>query len=250
MGQNANIDANFFLVCGLGNLGQYCVSVLKEFGVKVNAIEVANISRWEVPDLPDLVDKLVIGDCRQPKILEQAGIRQCRAILIVTSDERVNIAAAFAARSLNPQIRLVIRSAQENLNELLSHNLGNFVAFEATQLPAKSFALAALSSETRGFFTLENSLLRVVRVAVDVSLRWATRSQIHEMNTAHRRILAHARAGNPLPKSFYQWEPNTQILRGDTVAYIEVSDRLANRTAQPVSSLRQFWGARIAGMRW
>ncbi|BAY09476.1 NAD-binding protein [Calothrix sp. NIES-2098] len=250
MGQNATIDANFFLVCGLGNLGQYCVSVLKEFGVKVNAIEVANIPRWEVPDLPDLVDKLVIGDCRQPKILEQAGIRQCRAILIVTSDERVNIAAAFAARSLNPQIRLVIRSAQENLNELLSHNLGNFVAFEATQLPAKSFALAALSSETRGFFTLENSLLRVVRVEVDVSHRWATRSQIHEMNTAHRRILAHARAGNPLLKSFYQWEPHTQILRGDTVAYIEVSDRLTKRTVQPVSSLRQSWGARIAGMRW
>ncbi len=250
MGQNATIDTNFFLVCGLGNLGQYCVSVLKEFGVKVNAIEVANIQRWEVPELPDLVDKLVIGDCRQPKTLEQAGIRQCRAILIVTSDERVNIAAAFAARSLNPNVRLVIRSAQENLNELLSQNLGNFVAFEATQLPAKSFALAALSSETRGFFTLENRLLRVFRAPVDVSHRWGTHPQIHEINTAHRRVFAHAKAGNPLPKAFYQWEPHTQIFPGDTVAYIEVTDHLATRTVQPVTSRRQLWGARISGMRW
>jgi Trk K+ transport system NAD-binding subunit len=265
MRQNA-IDANFFLVCGLGNLGQYCVSVLKEFGVKVNAIEVANIQRWEIPELPDFVDNLIIGDCRQPKILEQAGIKQCRAILIVTSDERVNIAAAFAARSLNPQIRLVVRSAQENLNELLSHNLSNFVAFDATQLPAKSFALAALSSETRGFFTLENRLLRVFRVPVDVSLRWGTHAQIQEMNTTHRRVLAHARAGEPLPKAFYQWEPNTQILRGDTVAYIEVSDvgrqdaslrdatrtrlHLATRTSQPVTSRKQFFWAIIVGMRW
>jgi hypothetical protein len=38
MGQNVTY-ANIFLVCGLGNLGQHCVSVLKEFGVKVNAIE-------------------------------------------------------------------------------------------------------------------------------------------------------------------------------------------------------------------
>ncbi len=250
MVQNATIDANLFLVCGLGNLGQYCVSVLKEFGVKVNAIEVTNIPRLVVPDLPDLVDKLIIGDCRQPKILEQAGIRQCRAILIVTSDERVNIAAAFAARSLNPQIRLVVRSAQENLNELLSHNLGNFVAFEATQLPAKSFALTALSSETKGFFTLENNLLRVVRAPIDVSHRWGTRPQIYEINTAHRRVLAHTRAGQSFPKAFYQWEPNNQVFPGDTVAYIEVTDNLSTRAAQPITSRRPFWLAMITGMRW
>ncbi|MEH1918258.1 hypothetical protein [Nostoc sp.] len=68
MGQNAARNINSFLVCGLGNLGQYCVSVLKEFGAKVNAIEIENIQKWEIPDISDLVDKLVIGDCRQPKV--------------------------------------------------------------------------------------------------------------------------------------------------------------------------------------
>jgi Trk K+ transport system NAD-binding subunit len=250
MGQNATINANSFLVCGLGNLGQYCVSVLKEFGVKVNAIEIANIQKWEIPDLPDLVDKLVIGDCRQLKILEQAGIRQCRAILIVTSDERVNIAAAFAARSLNPNVRLVIRSAQENLNELLRENLGNFVAFEATQLPAKSFALAAFSSETRGLFTLENRLLRVIRVPIDVSHRWCKCPQLYEINSNSRRILTHSRAGKPLPKGFYQWEPNAQILPGDTIAYIEVTENLVARPARPVNSIRQFWSGIATNIKW
>ncbi|BAY99002.1 TrkA-N domain protein [Tolypothrix tenuis PCC 7101] len=250
MGQNATINANFFLVCGLGNLGQYCVSVLKEFGAKVNAIEITTNQRWEIPDLPDLVDDFIIGDCRQPKILEQAGIKNCRAILIVTSNERVNIAAAFAARSLNPQIRLVIRSAQENLNELLSHNLGNFVAFEATQLPAKSFALAALSSETRSFFTLENHLLRVFRTQIDASHPWAKHSLLSEINTAHRRILAHAKAGNLLPQAFHKWEPNTQVLPGDTVAYIEVNDPLATRSIQPASSRQQFLPTIMTAMKW
>lgn len=96
MAQNI-VNADTLLVCGLGNLGQYCVSVLKEFGVQVNAIEAVNPQQWEIPGLPDLIDELIIGDCRQGKILEQAKIRQCRAILIVTSDERVNIAVAFAA---------------------------------------------------------------------------------------------------------------------------------------------------------
>lgn len=247
--QNYTKDANTFLICGLGSLGQYCVSVLKEFGVTVNAIEAVKTQKWQIPDLPDLLDQLVIGDCRQSKILEQAGIYHCRAILIVTNDESVNIATAFAARSLNPNIRLVIRSAQENLNELLSQSLGNFVAFEPTQLPAKSFALAALGSETRGFFTLEDRLLRVVRLQIDASHSWSKHREIQELNNTNRRVLIHSRAGKPLPKAFYQWEPNAQILPGDTVAYIEITDNRA-KSALPSRNSWQFWRAIAANMRW
>lgn len=243
MEQNATRNVNYFLVCGLGNLGQYCVSVLKEFGANVNAIEIENIQKWEITDISDLVNKLVIGDCRQPKVLEQAGIHLCQAILIVTSDERVNIAAAFAARSLNPNIRLVIRSAQENLNELLSKKLRNFVAFEATQLSARSFAIAALSSETRGFFTLENHLVRVVRIPIDVSHPLIHYHRLHDINNSHRRVLFHAKAGKPLPKIFYQWEPDAQVFPGDTIAYIEVRQNLIPPSSRSVKSIKQFWQA-------
>ncbi|MBD2439754.1 TrkA family potassium uptake protein [Nostoc sp. FACHB-110] len=249
MGQSAAIDPNFFLVCGLGSLGQYCVSALKEFGVKVNAIEDVKHQNWEIPELPDLIDKLVIGDCRQTKILEQAGIKHCRSILIVTSDERVNIAAAFAARSLNPEVRLVIRSAQDNLNELLQESLGNFVAFEATQLPANSFALAALSSETKGFFTLENRLLRVFEVNINSSHRWS-HCRLYEINSSNRRVLIHAQAGKPIPKSFYQWEPNTKILPGDSIFYIEVTEKLSFQPTRNIHNVGQFKDAIITGMRW
>ncbi|QLE54811.1 TrkA family potassium uptake protein [Nostoc sp. TCL26-01] len=231
---------NTFLVCGLGNLGQYCVSVLKEFGVKVNAIEATHPQQWEIPDLPDLVDKLVIGDCRQTKILEQADIGQCKAILIVTSDERINIAAAFAARSLNPHVRLVIRSSQDNLNELLRESLGNFIAFEATQLTANSFTLAALGSKIKGFFTLENHLLRVEEVTIDISHRWRNFLHIHEINSSHRRILSHREPGKTLPKTFYEWQPDAKILPGDTITYIEAKENIISPSIQPN---RKFWQA-------
>ncbi len=249
MGQNTT-DPNIFLVCGLGNLGQYCVSVLKEFGVKVNAIELNQIKKWQVPDLPDLVNNLVIGDCRQPKILEQAGIRQCRAILIVTSDEGVNIAAAFAARSLNPNARLVIRSAQENLNELLSENLGNFAAFEASRLPAKSFALFAYSNETRGFFNLENRLMRVVKVKIDPAHHWCDRRQICEINNSNRRVITHVRTRKPLPKGFYHWEPDAQIQEGDTITYIEATEKPVIRPPRTKNSPWLLLRAIASGMRW
>ncbi|MCF4969833.1 NAD-binding protein [Nostoc sp. CMAA1605] len=240
MGQNV-INADTFLVCGLGNLGQYCVLSLKEFGVKVNAIEAVHRQSWEIPGLPDAIDNLVIGDCCQTKILEQAQIRQCRAILMVTSDERVNIAGAFAARSLNPDIRLVIRSSQENLNDLLSESLGNFVAFEATQLPAKSFALAALGSETTGFFTLENYFLKVMQVSIDVGHRWRNCWQLYELNTSHRRILTHNRAGESPAQTFYQWDADTAIHPGDIITYIEATENLVSRSQKPANHIKHLW---------
>lgn len=235
------ITKNTFLVCGLGNLGQHCVSILKEFGVKVNAIEISQTQRCEIPDIPDLIDKLVIGDCRQTKILEQAQINQCRAILIVSSDERINIAAAFAARSLNRDIRLVVRSSQDNLNELLRESLGNFVAFEATQLSANSFAIAALGCETKGFFTLENNMLRIMGISINSGHRWHNCKHLHEINSNHRRILSHNRAGEPLPQTFYQWESDAPILSGDTITYIEATENIVSVPERSPKNHQKSW---------
>lgn len=238
MSDNVEPDTNCFIVCGLGSLGQYCVSVLKEFGVTVNAIEAEERSHWEIPDLPDLLDDLLIGDCRQPKILVQAMIHQCRAILLVTSNERINIEAAFAARSLNPHVRLIVRSAQDTLNEVLSENLGNFVAFEATQLPVPSFALAALGGETRAFFTLEKQLLRVARVQIDAQHPWSDRRQLFELNTSNRRILSHTPATGHIPIGLYRWNPDTLVRTGDTISYVEATERFMPHTVAPFPAPR------------
>jgi hypothetical protein len=148
--------SDFIVVCGLGSLGQQCVRYLQEFDTRVIAIEEARSKTWELSELPTLLDEFVIGDCQQLEVLERTKIAQCRAILLATSSETVNVQAALAACSLNPVIRLVIRSDQQNLNQLLGQQLGNFVAFEAAQLPAPAFALAALQQETIGLFRLGN----------------------------------------------------------------------------------------------
>ena len=108
-----------FLVCGLGKVGQQCVLLLKEFEVSVIAVDRTPPLSWQTPKSPNILDGLVIGDCSRVEVLQRAGIARCRAALLVTDNEKINLAAAFAARSLNPNVRLVIRSAQENLNQLL-----------------------------------------------------------------------------------------------------------------------------------
>lgn len=241
------IEPSRFLVCGLGSLGQYCATVLKEFGVIVGAITIADPNHWDT-DLPQL-EQVVIGDCRQADVLEKARVKECRAVLLVTSDERVNVEAAFEIRLLNPTVRLVVRSGKQNLNALLGQSLGNFVAFEPTQLPAPAFAIAALASEIRGFVHLGDHLLRVVKVPIEPDHRWCDRRLLHELNASTRRVLSHIPAGTQLPTEFHQWEPDTRVQAGDLIAFIEVTESLTNpalaAVTPPVRLQRDRLGQRI-----
>lgn len=225
------------LVCGLGSLGQHCVANLKTFGVRVNAIELIAPTRWEIPNLPELIETLIIGDCRQSDVLEQANVRRCRAILMLTTDERVNLEAALSARVLNPQIRLVLRSEKQNLNDLLEKQLENFIAFEPTQLAAPAFALEALGEEMIGFFKIDQYQFRVVKREIGKHHRWRNCRQVHEINTRDRRVLRYLTADStalspaaPAPRrdhpyspstQFYTWLPDSVIQSGDVVVTVE-----------------------------
>lgn len=220
-----------FLVCGLGSLGQHCVANLKTFGVQVNAVNLTQPQQWEVPRLPQLIDQLVIGDCRYREVLEQAGIQSCRAVLLVTSDERINLEAALTARVLNPAIRVVMRSEKQNLNALLSLQLANLAAFEPTELAAPAFALEAFGDELIGFFRVEDQRFEVRKRRVKPESGWRDR-YLHQIETRRRRILRHLPFGHPAdeedllnpysPSSqFYTWLPNTRLRQGDEVVVIE-----------------------------
>ena len=235
-----------FLVCGLGSLGQNCVANLKSFGVPVHAINSALPDQWEVPRLQDQIDRLVIGDCRLEEVLEKAGIRHCRAVLLVTQDERVNLEAALTARVLNPRVRLVMRSDKQNLNELMGQQLQNFVAFEPTQLAAPAFALEAFGKELVGYFTVDDHRFQVMKRHLKPGQPWCDRRQIYELDARHRRVLCHSSADGKgqatvaSPSSlFYAWLPDAVLRSGDEVVVIESDAQLHTLASQTSSTARQ-----------
>jgi Trk K+ transport system NAD-binding subunit len=229
--------SDHFIVCGLGSLGQHCVVALKKFGVSVTAIEQIEPRQWDIPHLPSLLTDLVTGDCRDSEILEAAKIDQCRALLIVTSNEQINAETAVAARSRSPHTRLVIRSGQENLNQLLGEHLGNFIAFEPTQLSADAFALAALGTETQGLFYLdagekkEQQLFRVIKCQIEPTDKWCNQRTLQELNTQKRKVLAYEPfLSSQTPSLFYHWDPEEVIKAGDIVVYVQLEDFLTSDT--------------------
>jgi Trk K+ transport system NAD-binding subunit len=230
---------NYFLVCGLGSLGQNCVVSLKQFQVPVIAIEEQGESQnWEIPNLLQLLDDLIIGDCRNSAILQQAKITSCRAALIVTSNEKVNVETAIAIRQLNPHTRLVVRSSKENLNKLLGEQLGNFIAYEPTQLPAPAFALAALGRETLGYFPLDNQKIKVTKRQIKPGDPLASNRMLYEINSNTRRLLIHLPYDPPIINpNFHIWESEAIIQQGDTLIYAEIVEEFVFES--PQTSLKQ-----------
>jgi Trk K+ transport system NAD-binding subunit len=240
---------NHILVCGLGSLGQHCVELLKEFGVQIWAIDHCEIEEWEIPQVQNLLTDIVVGDCRQEEILKQAQLENCRSVLIVTGDERVNLETAFAARLLSPTIRIIIRSAKGNLNTLLEQQLGNFIALEPTLLSAPAFALAALGQESRyhlhttsaarqeilGFFRVDRTYFRVMKRRIQPNDRGCNVLKLHELNTRFFRVLNHQPADAEPSEftGFYRWDSQVRLRSGDWLISIEQSEGIDHLDSHP-----------------
>lgn len=219
-----------FLVCGLGRLGRQCVALLKEFGVRVIGVDIS-AAAGQSPAVAPLLDAFFVGDCGQVESLKLVGIEHCRAVLIVTGDERNNIAAAFLARSINPNIRLILRSAQENLNALLRQQLGNLLAFEPSQFAANAFALVSLGEHTQALFDIDGVKVRVGREIVDAGKSQFIGRRGVEINDPRRRLLSITSGKEPVRDFFFAGTADRTIETGDVLTFFESGDLLASRSA-------------------
>ncbi|MEO0519629.1 MAG: NAD(P)-binding protein, partial [Cyanobacteria bacterium P01_A01_bin.116] len=225
-----------FIVCGLGSLGQQSVLNLKKFDydpfeVCITAIDQRSITDWEINDLPNqLAAPPFVGDCRREEVLRAAGITESRAILILTSNESTNVECAIAARRLNPEIQIILRSSRHSLNSLLQRQLGKFVALDATELPAMTFALAGLSDDTVSVFTIGRHRFRVIERFVRTGDPRFDGQSVQQLHRGLYRLLDLNPVENPqqplgwattASSVFHRWQPHVKVNAGDRIAYIE-----------------------------
>ena len=237
-------DTDRFIVCGLGNLGQRCVVNLKSFAsedcpITITAIDKAEPKTLEAGEISSLLAQdPIIGDSREDEILEKAGIRRCRSILFLSGDENANIEAAFAARRLNPSVRLVVRSSRSSLNRLLEQQLDNCVSLDAAELPATAFAVAGLGDGTIGAFSIGEHQFRVAERRVrSRDGRFEGLSAYSVGRTPYRLLtLQPATPSAVSPQSvpndsetFHRWRPDAMVKAGDWITYVEVIE--PNNTA-------------------
>jgi Trk K+ transport system NAD-binding subunit len=143
------------ILCGLGRVGWRVLEYLQAAGLPVVVVD--TICHPDDPRLQNV--RIVKGDCRRREVLEMAGAGNARAVLILTSDDLLNISTALVVRTLNHQVRIVLRMFNQNLLTRLGKAVNNIFALSASALAAPILAVAALTGQGMGTFRVEGLAL-------------------------------------------------------------------------------------------
>ncbi|MDG2389843.1 MAG: NAD-binding protein [Planctomycetaceae bacterium] len=234
-----NASSHQFLICGFGSLGQYCVEGIRQFSsddseITFRIINLEHPTEWVIDGEKQITQSLIIGDCRDPFLLKEAGIETAQAALFVTSDERVNIQAALAARAINPKIRLVVRSSKDILNDLLESELGNFTAMNPAELPAAAFVNGVATSDQLAAFEVGGEELVITQHHVGDDGEFKAGNRVVDLQSSTRRIVSWkpksgiAESPRDVPtNAFYQWDDETILSNEDELTVIQPAESLS-----------------------
>jgi Trk K+ transport system NAD-binding subunit len=160
----ASLCRNHFVVIGVGKVGYQVIKELLEMRESVVAIEMASGS----PLLSELFDRgvpVIQGNARMASVLEQAGVRKARAVIVTTSDDLTNLDAAITARDLNGDAKIVIRLFDETLAIKVA---GAFAmpAISTSQVAAPAFIAAATGRKIYQGFQLAGQQVHLTDLTI------------------------------------------------------------------------------------
>ncbi len=162
--------AGHVVVVGLGSVGTRTAAELHRAGVPVAAVEIdpAVATRASAARTP-----VVVGDARQPGVLDGARVAAARAVVVVTGDDAVNLGVALLARKLNPGIRTVVRLFDAGLAEKVQAGLDVDLAMGAARVAAPMFVATALADGVEAA-VVDGGALHVLTRG-DAGLAWSRR---------------------------------------------------------------------------
>ncbi|MGW1068182.1 NAD-binding protein [Streptomyces aureus] len=159
------------VLLGVGKIGTRVLARLRELRIPVVCVEadpdargLALARRLRVP--------VVLGDVTQEGVLEAAKIHRAHALLALTSADTLNLEAVLSARTLRPDLRVVLRLYDDDFATAVYRTLRSAHPGALTRsrsvshLAAPAFAGAMLGRQILGAIPVERRVL--LFAAVDV----------------------------------------------------------------------------------
>jgi hypothetical protein len=126
------------IVCGLGRLGSQVVEELLRSGEQVLVIEEKPGNRF-LETVRARGARVLIGDASLPKNLSDAGVSNALALISVISDDLKNLEIGLNARSLRPDLCLILRIFDTGIAERMREHLDIHFAFSTSSVAAEKF---------------------------------------------------------------------------------------------------------------
>ncbi|WP_314224995.1 NAD-binding protein, partial [Streptomyces zaehneri] len=183
------------VLLGLGKIGTRVLTRLRELNIPVVCVEagpeargLAVARRLRVP--------VVLGDVTQEGVLEAAKIHRAHALLAVTSSDTTNLEAALYARSLRPDLRVVLRLYDDDFATAVyrtlraAHPQALTRSRSVTHLAAPSFAGAMMGRQILGAIPVERRVLLFAALRVGGHAQLEGRTVGEAFRAGYWRVLA------------------------------------------------------------
>ncbi|MER6679356.1 NAD(P)-binding protein [Streptomyces olivaceoviridis] len=183
------------VLLGLGKIGTRVLTRLRELNIPVVCVEsdpeargLATARRLRVP--------VVLGDVTQEGVLEAAQIQRAQALLAVTSSDTTNLEAVLYARTVRPDLRVVLRLYDDDFATAVYRTLRTAYpqaltrSRSVTHLAAPAFAGAMLGRQVLGAVAVERRVLLFAAVDVDGHPQLEGRTVREAFRAGSWRVLA------------------------------------------------------------
>ncbi|HSB00054.1 MAG TPA: NAD-binding protein [Anaerolineales bacterium] len=175
------------VLIGLGHLGYRVAQRLYEMGENIAVVEL-NPGTHTTAAARDMGIPVIQADARHPGSLEAANIKDARTIILASQNDAMNLQIALKARSLNPDIQVVIRIFDEDFAHALQEQFG-FIALSATEMAAPVFAAAAAGADVTNPISIEGQQLSLARLAIHSSSKLADKTVGYVEDNYHLNII-------------------------------------------------------------
>jgi voltage-gated potassium channel len=218
----ASTYSNHTILVGLGHLGYRVVTQLHEMDESVVVVEI-NPSAKLIVAVQNMGIPVIQEDATRPSALEAAGITHAKTIVLCMQNDATNLQIAVKARSLNPDIQVVIRIFDEDFAQSLHDQFG-YVALSATGMAAPIFAAAAAGADVTPPITVEGTPLSLARLTIAQSSALAGKTVGFVEDNYHLSIVLVRQDHH----SDMHPTDSKQIQAGDTLAVLGTPERLYN----------------------
>jgi Trk K+ transport system NAD-binding subunit len=156
------------VLCGLGTAGVRVAEGLLGAGTPLVIVDHGPPTPYRAAFAARGVP-IVEGDCTNLATLRRAGVERSSAVLVVISDDLVNLQTALLARELHPGARIVIRLFNQRMAQHLRDLPVQVTALSLSAVAAPAFVLAAACPNLRGALTLARELWAVGRLTLPIA---------------------------------------------------------------------------------
>lgn len=133
------------IVCGYGATGAEAVAELLRRGCPPDSIVVVDMDETVLEEADELSVGTVLGDATHNSVLEAAGIRRARALVVTPNRDDVAVLTAMTARRLAPDVPVAV-GVRATENEILASDAGAQVIVNPVSFGGRLLAGATMGS--------------------------------------------------------------------------------------------------------